>query len=75
MQFTHPMPVFLDSGADAPQEALTTVRQIAADIEKQGQTVELREEPGQAHTWSMAAIALPYGLVFAQQQQTTADGG
>ena len=75
MAFTHPMPVFLDSGEDAPQEALTTVRQMAGDLEAQGQTVELREEPGQAHTWSMAATALPYGLVFAQRQTAAADGG
>jgi enterochelin esterase-like enzyme len=75
MTFTQPMPVFLDSGADAPQEALTTVRQMAADLKAQGQTFELREEPGEAHTWSMAAVGLPYGLVFAQEQMTTADGG
>jgi enterochelin esterase-like enzyme len=74
MTFTHPLPVFLDSGEDAPQDALTTVRQIAADLEAQGQTVELREEPGQAHTWSMAAIALPYGLVFAHEQMASTGG-
>ncbi|MGW9416731.1 alpha/beta hydrolase [Cellulosimicrobium funkei] len=73
MTFTHPMPVFLDSGQDAPREALTTVRRMAQDLEDQGQTVELREEPGQAHTWAMAATALPYGLVFAQRQM--AGGG
>jgi len=75
MTFTQPVSVFLDSGTEAPKESRTTVRRLAADLEQQGQTVELREEPGQAHTWSMAAIALPYGLVFAHEQMTAADGG
>jgi enterochelin esterase-like enzyme len=67
MTFTHPVAVFLDSGAESSKEARTTA-QMAAYLAEQGQTVWLREEPGLGHTWRMAAVALPYGLLFAQEQ-------
>lgn len=38
---------------------------IAADLAARGQDVLQREEPGQRHTWTMARVAIPYGLVFA----------
>jgi enterochelin esterase-like enzyme len=72
MEFPEPVAVFLDSGEKSPKEAVTTA-QMAGFLEEQGQTVWLREEPGQGHDWRMAAIALPYGLVFAQQQMDSSD--
>lgn len=75
MDFTQPMPVFLDSGSEAPQADLDNVRRMAKYLQDQKQTVDLRQEPGQAHTWEMAAVALPYALVFAQQQRDAAGGG
>lgn len=38
---------------------------IAESLAARGQDVLQREEAGQRHTWTMARVAIPYGLVFA----------
>lgn len=38
---------------------------IAGSLAARGQDVLQREEAGQRHTWTMARVAIPHGLVFA----------
>lgn len=65
MDFAGPVGVFLDTGTLAGQEARTRDRELAALLTARGQRVELREEPGQGHTWAMVKVGLPYALRFA----------
>ncbi len=67
MDFTAPVAVFLDGGTEAPRSDREANRKLAAALTARGQTVELREEPGQGHTWAMVHAGLPYGLEFVSE--------
>lgn len=67
MTFAHPVAVFLDAGGDSA-EGVATARELARLLRERGQVVELRTEPGQGHTWTMARYGAAYGLVFASRQ-------
>lgn len=66
-----PVAVLFDYGEDeGDPEVGETARDLAARLEARGEDVVLRSEPGQAHTWTMAMIALPHGLeLFEQHMQ------
>lgn len=64
MDFTAPVSVFLDAGTEAAQGDREANRRLASQLSARGQTVELREERGQEHTWAMVQAGLPYGLMF-----------
>ncbi|MBD7979558.1 alpha/beta hydrolase [Oerskovia merdavium] len=67
MDFTAPVAVFLDGGSEAPRFDREANRRLAAALTERGQTVALREEPGQGHTWAMVHAGLPYGLEFVSE--------
>jgi len=67
MDFPEPVAVFLDSGTESPRSDRETNRRLAAVLTERGQTVELREERGQGHTWAMVRAGLPYGLTFLSE--------
>ncbi|KZM36779.1 endo-1,4-beta-xylanase Z precursor [Oerskovia enterophila] len=67
MDFTAPVAVFLDGGTEAPRFDREANRRLAAALTARGQTVGLREEPGQGHTWAMVHAGLPYGLEFVSE--------
>ncbi|MFF2620670.1 alpha/beta hydrolase [Oerskovia jenensis] len=64
MDFTEPVAVFLDGGTESPRKDREANRRLAGALVERGQTVELREEKGQGHTWAMVHAGLPYGLIF-----------
>ncbi|MHA7135463.1 alpha/beta hydrolase [Oerskovia turbata] len=67
MDFTEPVAVFLDGGGEAPPSGRESNQRLAAQLMERGQTVALREEPGQGHTWAMFHAGLPYGLQFISE--------
>jgi enterochelin esterase-like enzyme len=67
MDFTEPVAVFLDGGGEASRAGRESNQRLAAQLMERGQTVELREEPGQGHTWAMFHAGLPYGLRFISE--------
>lgn len=67
MDFPQPVAVFLDGGTESPRKDREANRRLAAVLTERGQTVELREEKGQGHTWAMVHVGLPYGLMFLSE--------
>ena len=67
MDFPEPVAVFLDGGTESPRVDREANRRLAAALVERGQTVELREEKGQGHTWAMVHAGLPYGLSFLSE--------
>ncbi|MEV7963066.1 alpha/beta hydrolase [Oerskovia paurometabola] len=67
MDFPQPVAVFLDGGTESPRRDREANRRLAAVLTERGQTVELREEKGQGHTWAMVHVGLPYGLMFLSE--------
>ncbi|MFF3066201.1 alpha/beta hydrolase [Oerskovia sp. NPDC057915] len=67
MDFPQPVAVFLDGGTESPRGDREANRRLAAALVERGQTVELREERGQGHTWAMVHAGLPYGLEFLSE--------
>ncbi|MBD7950389.1 alpha/beta hydrolase [Oerskovia rustica] len=67
MDFPEPVAVFLDGGTESPHKDREANRRLAAVLTERGQTVELREEKGQGHTWAMVHVGLPYGLMFLSE--------
>lgn len=65
MDFAGPVDVFFDTGAGAGSAARAEGRTLAQMLVDRGQRVELREEAGQGHTWSMVNVGLPYAFRFA----------
>ncbi|NKY40697.1 alpha/beta hydrolase-fold protein [Cellulomonas septica] len=73
LDLPHPVAVFL---ADGDEEDVAEVRRARTDLtaalRARGQTVVTRIVPG-GHDWNTAAEAIPYGLVFWEQQMRAAD--
>jgi enterochelin esterase-like enzyme len=63
--FTQPLAVYLAQG---DQEAEADNKHIEAALRRRGQPVTLQIFAGDAHNWTMAAAAEPYGLVWAARQ-------
>lgn len=68
MTFTDPVAVFIDNGADSSDAELEDGYRLTQMLRDRGQTVELREEPDQEHTWTMVGAGFPYALRFVGQQ-------
>jgi hypothetical protein len=67
MKFTQPISVIIAVGEGAPTDVVTGHR-LANALAARGQDVQLVLQPGLTHTWRAARAALPYLLVFADQQ-------
>ena len=67
MKFTQPVSVIIAVGEGAPTDVVTGHR-LSNALAARNQKVELVLQPGLTHTWRAARAALPYLLVFADQQ-------
>lgn len=67
MKFTQPIASIIAVGEGAPTDVATGHR-LANALAARGQQVALVLQPGLTHTWRAARAALPYLLVFADQQ-------
>lgn len=61
MTFTQTVPTYINVGQHGDTK---DGHALARDLQARGQPVSLREEPGLGHTWGLARLALPYGLVY-----------
>ncbi len=67
-QHHSPVAVFLDTGAGVSAGERAQIQLLADALTRAGEKVEYRLEPGQDHSWTMARLAMAYGLVFAGEQ-------
>lgn len=63
--FTRRLVAFMDVGDGARREDRQRVQGLADLLARRGQSVELRVEHGEGHTWTEALQGLPYALAFA----------
>ncbi|WP_421734874.1 alpha/beta hydrolase [Cellulomonas sp.] len=61
----HDVALFVDIAGREHDQPRRDGTAIAEDLAARGQDVLEREEAGHWHTWTMARVAIPYGLEFA----------
>jgi enterochelin esterase-like enzyme len=74
MTFSQPVSAIIAVGQSAPTD-VTTGHRLSNALAARGQKVALVIQPGMTHTWRAARAALPYMLVFANQNFTAPPSG